>query len=265
MAGAVSDACAGFTALGVRDLLQTRHAILRNYPIVAHLRFLLEFIRPEMRQYFIEDEKHGAPFCRATSAVVYQRAKVQSDKRPFGTQLDVYGTGYEWINHSMRAKPPNHAPFRMRIGGPDCAQPYDGSIFNISAMSFGSLSAQRDPGAERAAPSAAASRTTPAKAAISPLPPRARRRPDLGDRLAATSAAATRTAASTPNASPRTRPTPQVKMIEIKLSARAPSPATAACCRRQGHAEIAATRGVPMGGDCISPAGHSRLLHARSR
>ena len=135
--------CAGFTALGLHDLLQTRHAILRNYPIAAHLRFLLEEMRPEMRQYFFEDEKHGTPFSRDTRAVVYQRAKMQLDKRPFGTQYEVYGTGFEWLNHSVRAKPPNHAPFRLRIGGPDCAQPYDGSIFNISAMSFGALSPMR--------------------------------------------------------------------------------------------------------------------------
>ncbi|HET7886467.1 MAG TPA: FMN-binding glutamate synthase family protein, partial [Bradyrhizobium sp.] len=88
------------TLLGVRDLTQKSHAVLRNYPISAHLRFLLEEIRPEMRQYFFESEKDGMPFSRDTRAVVYQRAKMVLDKRPFGTQEDVYHEGYEWIHHS---------------------------------------------------------------------------------------------------------------------------------------------------------------------
>ena len=94
----------GLTLLGIRDLLQPNHAVLRNYPIAAHLRFLLEEIRPEMRQYFFESEKDGMPFSRDTRAVVYQRAKMQLDKRPFGTQEDVYREGYEWMNHSVAPK-----------------------------------------------------------------------------------------------------------------------------------------------------------------
>jgi glutamate synthase domain-containing protein 2 len=96
---------AGLSVLGTRDLLQTRHAVLRNYPISAHLRFLLEHMRPEMRQYFFEGEKDGAPFSRDKRAVVYQRAKMVLDKRPFGTQYDVYGDGFEWVHHSMVPRP----------------------------------------------------------------------------------------------------------------------------------------------------------------
>ena len=92
------------TLLGIRDLLQQNHAVLRNYPISAHLRFLLEEIRPEMRQYFFESEKDGMPFSRDTRAVVYQRAKMVLDKRPFGTQEDVYREGYEWMHHSVAPK-----------------------------------------------------------------------------------------------------------------------------------------------------------------
>jgi hypothetical protein len=91
---------AGFAILGTRDLIQTRHAVLRNYPISAHLRFLLERMRPEMRQYFFEDEKDGRPFSRDKRAVAYQRAKMVLDKRPFGTQYDVYAEGFEWVRHS---------------------------------------------------------------------------------------------------------------------------------------------------------------------
>src|ERR1700754_4122218 len=128
------------TLLGIRDLVQKNHAILRNYPIAAHMRFLLEEIRPEMRQYFFESEKDGMPFSRDTRALVYQRAKMVLDKRPFGTQEDVYREGYEWMHHSVAPKPHAEEKFRITIGGPDCSRPYSASVFNISAMSFGALS-----------------------------------------------------------------------------------------------------------------------------
>src|ERR1700730_1179799 len=128
------------TLLGIRDLTQKSHAVLRNYPISAHMRFLLEEIRPEMRQYFFESEKDGMPFSRDTRAVIYQRAKMVLDKRPFGTQEDVYREGYEWMHHSVAPKPHAEEQFRITIGGPDCTKPYSASVFNISAMSFGALS-----------------------------------------------------------------------------------------------------------------------------
>src|SRR4051812_22656781 len=127
------------SVLGFRDLLQENHAVLRNYPISAHIRFLLEEIRPEMRQYFFESEKDGMPFSRDTRAVVYQRAKMVLDKRPFGTQENIYAEGYEWMHHSMAPRPHASEQFRITIGGPDCAKPYSASVFNISAMSFGAL------------------------------------------------------------------------------------------------------------------------------
>ncbi len=105
--------------LGFRDLAQKRHAVLRNYPISAHLRFLLEELRPEMRQYFFESETDGLPFSRSQRAIVYQRAKMALDKRPFGTQLDVYAQGYEWLRHSIAPAPVAKEPFphhRRRAG-----------------------------------------------------------------------------------------------------------------------------------------------------
>jgi glutamate synthase domain-containing protein 2 len=132
---------AALAALGVHDLAQSRHSILRSFPIAGNLRFLLEEIRPEIRQYFIESDIDGAPFNRDTRAIVYERAKAQPDKRPFGTELDVYATDYEWMTHSLAPAPIAAAPFRITIGGPDCLQPYSASVFNISAMSFGALSA----------------------------------------------------------------------------------------------------------------------------
>src|SRR6202051_5130094 len=126
--------------IGIHDILQTRHAVLRNYPLSAHIRFILEEIRPEIRQYFLESEKDGTPFSRDKRALVYQRSKRDLDKRPFGTQNDVYASGFEWLDHSIAPKLPANQPFRIVIGGPDCAKPYSASVFNISAMSFGALS-----------------------------------------------------------------------------------------------------------------------------
>ena len=123
------------------DLLQRRHTILRNYPLIGHLRFLLEFIRPEIRQYFIEADNEETPFSRQQRSIVYQRAKAEPDKRPFGTQLDTHVEGYEWINHSLAPTNIASPDFRVTIGSAaSCTQPYSMSIFNVSAMSFGALS-----------------------------------------------------------------------------------------------------------------------------
>lgn len=126
--------------LGVRDSLQTRRAVLRNFPVIGHFRYLFEMIRPEINQYFIESNTDGMPFSRNMRSVVYQRAKKQLETIPFGTQRDVYEVGYEWLNHSIMATEPPDNP-RIRIGEGRCRMPYDASVFNISAMSFGSLSA----------------------------------------------------------------------------------------------------------------------------
>ncbi len=131
---------AGLVLLGWRDARQSRHSVLRNYPVIGHMRYLFEYIRPEIRQYFIEPDNEAAPFSRQQRSLIYQRAKVDSDKRPFGTQLDVHAHGYEWINHSLVPTTLATHDFRVTIGA-SRAQPYSASVFNISAMSFGSLSA----------------------------------------------------------------------------------------------------------------------------
>jgi glutamate synthase domain-containing protein 2 len=126
--------------LGVVDMLQTKQAIRRNFPIIGHGRYLMEMIRPEINQYFVESNSDGKPFSREDRSVVYQRAKGQLDTLAFGTQRDVYETGYEWINHSLAPVHPNSEHQRIRVGGSQCKKPYDASIFNVSAMSYGSLS-----------------------------------------------------------------------------------------------------------------------------
>lgn len=128
--------------LAIRDVLQTKHAILRNFPLIGRMRWTIESLRPYIQQYIIESDTGGAPISRMFRAIVYQRAKDSRETIPFGTQLDTYKTGYEWIGHSLSAlevKQMDDDP-RVTIGGPDCKQKYRASVLNISAMSFGSLS-----------------------------------------------------------------------------------------------------------------------------
>ena len=127
-------------ALGAWDLLQRRHSILRNYPVLGHARFLLESIRPEIGQYFIERNTDGTPFDRETRDTVYERAKGVKDVEPFGTERDVNAVGYEFVRHSLLARTAPDAVPRVRVGGPDCVQPYDMALYNVSAMSFGAIS-----------------------------------------------------------------------------------------------------------------------------
>src|SRR6195952_1036086 len=128
--------------LGVWDLCQPGHSVLRNYPVIGHIRWMVEMVRPEVRQYLLEDENEANPFSRAQRSLVYRRSKGVSSDHPFGTLLDVYADDYEFIVHSMRpAEEADPKSFRITIGNDQCANPYSASIFNISAMSFGSLSA----------------------------------------------------------------------------------------------------------------------------
>ena len=123
-------------------MYQSKKTIRRNFPLLGRMRYLLESLGPEIRQYFVETDLDGKPFNRLQRSIVYQRSKKESDSMPFGTQLDVYKEGYEWINHSIRAisfSNVNENP-RVNIGSSQCTKPYQASMFNISAMSFGSLS-----------------------------------------------------------------------------------------------------------------------------
>ena len=128
--------------MGLYDMYQCKKTIRRNFPLLGRMRYVLESVGPEMRQYFVETDLDGKPFNRLQRALVYSRSKKETSSKPFGTQLDVYNVGYEWINHSINAIPfaeSNHNP-RVKIGSSQCLKPYNASLFNISAMSFGSLS-----------------------------------------------------------------------------------------------------------------------------
>ena len=124
--------------LGVSDILQRKHAIKSNFPVIGHARFILEKIRPEIMQYFVETDTEGKPFNRILRSLIYQRAKKVNDTTPYGTQMDVYKAGYEWMDHSIYPKLPelsDELP-RILVGGPDCKKSYSASLLNISARSF---------------------------------------------------------------------------------------------------------------------------------
>ncbi|HRH06801.1 MAG TPA: FMN-binding glutamate synthase family protein, partial [Burkholderiaceae bacterium] len=239
-------------AVGYYDLTQTKHAVLRNYPVIGHLRYMLEYIRPEMRQYFVESDKEAAPFSRAQRSLVYQRAKGESDKQPFGTQLDVKAPGFEWINHSMQPSVLATHDFRITIGGEQCQQPYSASIFNISALSFGALSANAILALNKGAQQGGFAHDT-GEGSISQ-----HHRVHGGDLIWEIGSGyfGCRNNDGTFNESEfaDNAKLPQVKMIEIKLSQGAKPGHGGVLPGAKVTAEIAAARGVPQGVDCISPA-----------
>jgi glutamate synthase domain-containing protein 2 len=243
--------------LGARDLRQSRHAILRNYPVIGHFRFLLEYIRPEMRQYFLESDNEAAPFSRAQRSLVYQRAKGEPDKRPFGTQLDVGAEGYEWINHSMAPTKLASHDFRITVGtqASGCTQPYAMSVFNISAMSFGALSANAILALNQGAKRGGFAHDT-GEGSISQ-----HHRVHGGDLVWEVGSGyfGCRNDDGSFNADKfgANARDPQVRMIELKLSQGAKPGHGGLLPGPKVTAEIAAARGVPIGVDCVSPAAHS--------
>jgi glutamate synthase domain-containing protein 2 len=243
------------SALGLLDYLQPRQSIRRNYPVLANFRFFFELIRPEIRQYFIESETEETPYSRAQRSIIYQRAKNSVDKRPFGTLIDVYAPNHEWINHSLRpAAIPSH-DFRVNVGDAQCLQPYSASVFNISAMSFGALSANAIVALNEGARRGHFYHDT-GEGSIS----RYHRQPG-GDLVweIASGYFGCRDAQGRfdPARFRDLAAADQVKMIEIKLSQGAKPGHGGVLPAAKVTPEIAETRGVPLGQDCISPASHT--------
>jgi glutamate synthase domain-containing protein 2 len=243
------------SGVGIYDQLQTKVAILRNYPVIGHLRFMLEFIRPEIRQYFIEGDNDETPFSKEQRTLVYSRAKAVPDQIPFGTTLDVMAPGYQWINQSLM---PTHLPthdFRVEIGGKDCKQKYSASIFNISAMSFGSLSANAILALNSGAKRGNFAHDT-GEGSISKY-----HRVHGGDLIWEIGSGyfGCRNTDGSFNAEKYTENAldPQVKMVEIKLSQGAKPGHGGILPGSKVTAEIAVARGVKEGEACISPAAHS--------
>ena len=249
----------GLLLLGLRDMRQKNHALLRNYPILAHFRYLLEAIRPEIRQYFLEEDAAATPFSRNQRSLVYQRAKQTIDKRPFGTQMDVYQSDYEWINHSIvPAKIASH-DFRITVGA-DCAQPYSASVFNISGMSFGALSGNAIRALNRGAQLGGFMHDTGEGSISRYHRPESDNEPggDLVWQIASGYFGCRDEDGSfSPEKFAANATLPQVKMIEIKLSQGAKPGHGGVLPAAKVSAEIAAARGIRQGIDCISPSSHS--------
>ena len=242
------------TIQGFRDARQTRRSVLRNYPVIGHVRFLLEFIRPEIRQYFLEGDNEAAPFSRTQRSLVYQRAKGDPDKRPFGTQLDTGMSGYEWINHSLAPTTIPSADFRITIGA-DRAKPYSASVFNISAMSFGALSANAILSLNAGAQRGGFAHDT-GEGSIS-----VHHKQNGGDLIweigSGYFGCRNVDGSFSPEKFEINAREPQVKLIEIKLSQGAKPGHGGVLPGAKVTAEIAAARGVQLGEDCISPSSHS--------
>ena len=251
---------AGFGLLalvGTWDVLQRRSTLRRNYPLLAYLRYALESIGPEIRQYFVERDTEKAPFSREQRALVYQRSKHVMDVVPFGTEQNVYDVAYEWINHSIVPSFIESHDFRVRVGGDATAQPYDVSVFGISAMSFGSLSASAIRALNAGAKKGGFHHDT-GEGSISPY-----HREGGGDLVWEIGSGYFGCCEGAGNFSEerfaKNAADPQVKMIEIKLSQGAKPGHGGMLPAAKVSREIALTRGVAEGVDCISPARHSEF------
>lgn len=242
-------------ALGIHDVTQTKHALLRIYPVIGHGRYIMEEVRPEIQQYFVESNINGTPFSREMRSVVYQRAKGELDTQPFGTQRDVDEVGYEWLQHSMVPKSVAACESRVIIGGDECTQRYESSHLNISAMSFGSLSCNAIEALNLGAQRGGFAHNT-GEGGISKY-----HRKHGGDLVwqVGTGYFGCRTEDGK-FCSDRFRDQSQidaVKMIELKISQGAKPAHGGILPKEKVTAEIAEIRGIPMGQDVNSPPSHS--------
>ncbi|PHN07544.1 FMN-binding glutamate synthase family protein [Flavilitoribacter nigricans] len=242
--------------LGFYDMYQHKHAIMRNFPILGRGRYVMEELRPKLYQYFIESDTNGRPISRIFRSVVYQRAKRQLDTSPFGTQLDVYEEGYEWMNHSIAALDTHELDNdpRTKVGSQHCQQPYMASIFNVAAMSFGSLSKNAIEALNGGARIGGFAHNT-GEGGISPY-----HEAQGGDLIyqVGTGYFGCRTEDGdfSPEAFAERTASPQVKMIELKLSQGAKPGHGGILPGRKNTPEIAQIRGVKVGTDVLSPPSH---------
>lgn len=242
-------------AIGTYDFFQTKHAIPRNFPALGRMRYLMEFIRPEIYQYFIESDTDGVPFDRDQRSIIYQRAKTARDTVPFGTKENVYATGYEWVNHSMAPTHHHADDMRVTIGGPSCKQPYSASLLNISAMSYGSLSSNAVMALSAGAKLGNFGHNT-GEGGISPY-----HIEGGGDLIwqigTGYFGCRTSTGDFCPELYQQNSQQPNVKMIELKLSQGAKPGHGGILPGSKVTPEIAKIRHVPIGKDVLSPPGHS--------
>ena len=247
--------------LGIYDLIQTKHSITRNYPILAHLRFLQEAIAPEIHQYYIEGNMEGRPFDRDQRSLVYSRAKNLMDLKPFGTERDVYSDEFEWLLHSMAPKTKSTEPFRTTVGGEQCSSPYSCSLLNISSMSFGAISPNAIMAMNAGAKADGFAHWT-GEGGLSSY--HLKHGGDLVWQIG-TGYFGCRDENGNFEAESFAEQAvlSQVKMIELKISQGAKPGHGGVLPAAKVTPEIAKTRRVPMGQDVISPPGHSAFSTPR--
>lgn len=240
--------------LWVYDLLQKKHSILRNFPVLGHVRYFLEFIRPEIQQYFIASDENELPFNRESRSLIYRRAKNTRDTIPFGTEKNITSVGYTWALHSMAPKESAQVEPRIWIGGPHCLKPYHASRLNISAMSFGSLSAKAIMALNKGAQLGGFAQNT-GEGGLSPYHLQG------GDIIfqIGTAYFGCRDEHGHFNAEEfkAIAAHDEVKMIEIKLSQGAKPSHGGILPAAKLTQEIATVRKVPMGKDVLSPIAHT--------
>ena len=246
---------APFIVVGLFDVFQKRHTIRRNFPLLGHFRYLFEAIRPEINQYFVESNSDGVPFSRESRSVVYQRSKRELDTLPFGTQERVYDVGYEWATHSLVPKHVVPSTLRVKFGGPECKQPYMASAFNISAMSYGSLSRNAILALNGGAKLGGFAHNT-GEGGLSPyhLQPGGDLIWQIGTAYFSCRA---RNGEFDPKLFAEKASAPQLKMIELKLSQGAKPSHGGILPAAKVSEEIARIRHVVMGEDVISPPAHT--------
>ncbi|WP_051218085.1 FMN-binding glutamate synthase family protein [Nocardioides insulae] len=245
---------AASAAVAAYDLLQRRHSVLRNYPAVGHLRYLLEGIRPEIQQYFVERDWDGRPYDRATRSIIYERAKGIHGEQAFGTERDVEQVGYEWLVHSALPVTAPEQPPRVMVGGPDCRRPYSMSLLNISAMSFGALSGNAIRALNLGAQQGGFAHDT-GEGGISPY-----HQEHGGDLIweLGTGYFGARTSAGDfdPDEFADKAGQDQVKAVSLKLSQGAKPGIGGVLPAAKVTEEIARIRDVPVGEKCVSPPAH---------
>ncbi len=243
------------TGVGIWNLIQTRHTLMRNYPVIAYVRWISEELRPFLRQYIVESNTEGRPYSREHRSLIYQRAKEALDLHPFGTELDIHESDYEWLAHSIAAREVDPDDFRVDVGGPQCSKPYSVSVLNISAMSFGALGANAVEALNLGAKKGGFYHDT-GEGSISPY-----HRKNGGDLVwelgSGYFGCRDKDGHFDPKRFAEQAVSDQVKMIEIKLSQGAKPGHGGVLPADKITPEISETRGVPMGQDCVSPPAHS--------
>ncbi|WP_418907394.1 FMN-binding glutamate synthase family protein [Glutamicibacter endophyticus] len=251
----------GLASVGIYDMVQKRHSILRNYPILGHARYFLEFIRPEIQQYFIERNTDGRPFDRDTRSLIYARAKGVDSHKAFGTERLVNVEGHEYLLHSSAPVAPVSSQFKVRVGSSQCTEPYDISLLNISSMSFGSLSANAVLAMNRGARMGDFVQET-GEGGLSKyhLASDADLFWEIGSGYFG---CRTEEGRFDPETFAKKASLEQIKGVTIKMSQGAKPGLGGVLPAAKVTAEIAETRLVPIGEDCISPASHSEFSTPR--